>query len=184
MLDDPMPGATLEAPDTFQRLAAPLWPRLPVAVGYSSGARWVAFYIVLDKVTYNDGASSGTGDTSLFLAFKRHPLVAPHLAGAQLGSVDTEASEWLMVDRQDLALYLATQSAARWHLVAQWPRYHSKPLEYMQEELGRLLDDLKEAVSPPDWPAKLAETLRESRANERLMIAWLDARQGANAHDG
>ena len=174
MLDNEMPGATLEAPDTFLRLAAPLWPRLPVAVGYTGGARWVAFYIAFDKVTYNDGASSGTGDTGLFLAFKRHPVVAPHLAGAQLGSVDIEASEWLVVDRQEQMLYLATQAAARWHLVAQWPRYHSKPLEYTQEELGRLLDNLKDALSPPDWPAKLAEALRESRANERLMQQWLD----------
>lgn len=51
-------------------------------------------------------------------------------------------------------------------------------------ELGRLLDHLQEAVSPPDWPAKLAEALRESRANERLMQQWLDARKGENAHDG
>ena len=179
MLDDPMPGATLEAPDTFLRLAAPLWPRLPLALGYSGGARWVAFYLALEKVTYNDGASSGSGDTGLFLAFKRHPVVAPHLAGAQLGSADEEASEWLVVDRRDQVLYLATQAAARWHLVAQWPRFHRQPLEYTQEELGRLLDNLKEAVSLPDWPAKLAEALRESRANERLMLAWLDTRQEA-----
>ena len=184
MLDDPMPGATLEAPDTFQRLAAPLWPRLPVALGYTGGARWVAFYLALDKVTYNDGASSGTGDTGLFLAFKRHPVVTPHLVGAHLGSADTEASEWLVGDRQDQVLYLAAQAAARWHLVAQWPRYHSKPLEYTQEELGLLLDNLKEAVSPPEWPAKLAEALRESRTNERLMLAWLDAQHEAREQDG
>ena len=175
MLDAEMPGAALEAPDTFQRLAAPLWPRLLLAVGYTGGARWVAFYIALDNVTYNDGASSGTGDTGLFLAFKRHPVVAPHLAGADLGSADTEASEWLVVDRQEQVLYLATQEAARWHLVAQWPRLHGPPLEYTQEELGQLLDNLKEAASPPDWPAKLAEALRESRANYRLMQKWLDA---------
>ena len=176
MFDEMMPGAALEAPDTFKRLAAPLWPRLPVALGYTGGARWVAFYFALDTVTYNDGASSGTGDTRLFLAFKRHPVVAPRLVGADLGGVEAEASEWLVVDRREQALYLAAQAAARWHLVAQWPRLHRPPLEYTQEELGRLLDNLKEAVSPPDWPAKLAESLRESRANERLMLAWLDAR--------
>lgn len=174
MLDKEVPGATLEAPDTFTLLTMPLWPRLLLALGYTGGARWVAFYNALDKLTYNDGASSGTGDTSLFLAFKRHPVVAPHLAGAHLGSADTEASDWLVVDRQELVLYLASQAAARWHLLAQWPRYHSKPLEYTHEELGRLLDNLKEAASPPDWPARLAEALRESRANERLMQQWLD----------
>ena len=174
MLENEMPGADLEAPDTFTLLDVPLWPRLPLALGYTGGARWVAFYLALDQVTSNDGASSGTGDTSLFLAFKRHRVVAPHLAGAHLGSADTEASDWLVVDRQEQVLYLAAQVAARWHLVAQWPRLHSPPLEYTHEELGRLLDHLKEAVSPPDWPAKLAEALRESRANERLLMHWLD----------
>ena len=181
MLDKEMPGATLEAPDTFTLLAVPLWPRLPLALDYSGGAQWVAFYLTLDKGTYNDGASSGTGDTGLFLAFKRHPVVAAHLVGTHLGSTDTEASDWLVVDRQEQVLYLATQAAARWHLVAQWPHLHRPPLEDTQEELGRLLDNLKEAASPPDWPAKLAEALRESRANERLMRQWLDAWGAAHA---
>lgn len=52
------------------------------------------------------------------------------------------------------------------------------------EESGRLLDQFKEAASPPDWPAKLAEALRESRANHRMLLAWLDARHEARAHDG
>ncbi len=140
----------------------------------------MAFYLALDDVTYNDGAGAGTGDISLFLAFKRHPVVAPYLAGAQLGSSEEEASDWLVVDRQEQVLSLAAQEAARWHLVAQWPRFHSPPLEYTPEELGRLLDNLKEAVSSPDWPAKLAEALRESRANYRLMAHWLDQQVAAH----
>jgi hypothetical protein len=110
-------------------------------------------------------------------------VFASHLAGAHLGSTDTEASDWLVVDRQEQALYLAAQAAARWLLVAQWPRFHRQPLEYTQEELGRLLDNLKEAAFPPGWPAKLAEALRKSQANERLMLAWLDARQQAREHE-
>jgi hypothetical protein len=43
-----------------------------------------------------------------------------------------------------------------------------------------LLDHLQEAVSPPDWPAKLAEVLRERRANERMMQHWLDQQEGVN----
>ena len=77
-------------------------------------------------------------------------MVAPHLAGADLGSADTEASEWLVVDRQDQVLYLAAQAETRWHRVAEWPRYHRTPLEYTQKELGRLLDNLREAVSTPN----------------------------------
>ena len=37
-----------------------------------------------------------------------------------------------------------------------------------------VMGSLPEAPFPPDWPARLAEVLRESRANERLMLAWLD----------
>ena len=96
MLENEMPGAPLEAPDTFRLLAAPLWPRLPLALGYTGGARWVAFYVNADKVRFHDGSSFGAGDTSLFLAYKRHPVVAPHLAGAPLGSTDEEPRTWLL----------------------------------------------------------------------------------------
>lgn len=45
MLDDPTPGTSLEAPESFRVLAAPLWPRLPMAVGYRGPARWLAIYV-------------------------------------------------------------------------------------------------------------------------------------------
>ena len=76
----------------------------------------------------------------------------------------------LMVGSLILLAHEAREGSRLW----QWPRYYSKPLEYTQEELGRLLDTPKEAVSPPDWPAKLAEALRESKANYRLMQQWLN----------
>ena len=108
-----MPGAALEAPETFQFLPAPLGPRLPVAVGYQGAARWVALSVSSDHAMYHDGVASGTGDTGLLLAFKRHPTIAPYVAGAHLGSAVEEASEWLLVDRQHQALYLADCEEAR-----------------------------------------------------------------------
>ena len=182
MLDNEMPGATLEAPDTFQRLAAPLWPRLPLALGYTGGARWVAFYVNADKVHYHDGSGFGTGDTALFLAYKRHPLIAPSLADVPLGSADDEPRTWLLVDQADRLLYLAEPEAARKLLSEQWPR-STKALEYTPEELARLLADLEETAPSADWAERLAETLRESRANERLMQQWLDARNEASKQD-
>ena len=173
MLDNEMPGATLEAPDTFQRLAAPLWPRLPLALGYSGGARWVAFYVSGDKVHYHDGSGFGIGDTGLFLAYKRHPLIEPSLAGVHLGSADEEPRTWLLVDQVERLLYLAAPEEARKLLAEQWPRY-TKALEYTPEELARLLADLEETAPPPDWAERLDEALRESRANYRLMQQWLD----------
>ena len=173
MLDNEMPGAALEAPDTFQRLAAPLWPRLPLALDYTGGARWVAFYVSGEKVHYHDGSSFGTGDTSLFLAYKRHPVIAPSLAGVPLGSADEEPRTWLLVDQVERILYLAAPEPARKLLMEQWPRY-SKALEYTPEELARLLADLEETAPPADWAERLDEAVRESRANYRLLQQWLD----------
>jgi len=56
MIDESMPGSALEAPESFRVLIAPLWPRLPVAIGYQGPARWVALYVASDHAMYNDGA--------------------------------------------------------------------------------------------------------------------------------
>ena len=151
-----------------------LWPRLPLAVGYRGPARWVALYVSSDHAIHNDGAGSASGDTSLFLAYKRHPAVAPHLAGADLGSADDEAREWLLIDQAQQLLYLAQEEEARRFLTAQWPRYDA-PLEDTDAELTRLLEeDWQETVLPADWHERLAETVRESRANYALMMRWLE----------
>jgi hypothetical protein len=174
MQEDTLPGATLEAPETFRVLLAPLWPRLSLGVGYRGPARWVALYVSSDHAIYNDGAGLASGDTSLFLAFKRHPVVAPHLAGAHLGSADEEAREWLLIDQAQQLLYLAESGEALRFLAAQWPRY-DVPLEDTGSELARLLEDGWQEISlPSDWHERLAETVRESRANYVLMMRWLD----------
>jgi hypothetical protein len=123
---------------------------------------------------YHDGAWAGTGDTALFLAYKRHPAVARHLAGAHLGGADEDARDWLLVDQAEQLLYLAAVAEARLHLAAQWPRDEGPPLEVTQEELASLRDAWREAASPPDWRERLAESVRESRANYRLMQQWLN----------
>ena len=135
-----MPGAALEAPMTFRVLLAPLWPRLPLAVGYRGPARWVALHISSDHVIHTDGAGSASGDTGLFLAYKRHPVVAPHLAGTHLGSADDEARDWLLVDQAEHLLYLAEVEEARRFLAAQWPRQEGPPLEVTEEELTSLME--------------------------------------------
>jgi hypothetical protein len=155
-------------------LLAPLWPRLPLAVGYRGSARWVALYMSSDHMIHNDGAGSASGDTSLFLAYKRHPAVASHLAGAHLGSADEEAQDWLLVDQAQHLLYLAEVEEASRFLAAQWSRY-DVPLEDTEAELARLLADRWQETSfPSDWHDRLAETVRESRANYALMLRWLE----------
>ena len=178
MDDLSMPGAALEAPETFQCLPVLLWPRLLVAVGYQGGARWVALYLSRDQVVYNDGADAGSGDTNLFLTFKRHPTMVPHLTGAHLGSLDEEASECLLVDTHQQVLYLADSDDARRFLKLQWPQYEAFPLEYTPEELSSLIASWHELEALPNWVERLAEEVREHRANARLMQQWLDQQQG------
>jgi hypothetical protein len=174
MSEETLPGAALEAPESFRVVLAPLWPRLLVALGYQGAARWVALYISSDHAIYNDGSGLGSsGDTGPFLAYKRHLVVAPHLAGAHLGSADEEARDWLLIDAQQQMLYLAACDETRRFLATQWPRYEA-PLEYTQAELAHLMDDWEEVALPVNWRDRLAEGLRESRANYRLMKQWLD----------
>src|SRR5262249_1726783 len=118
----------------------------------------------------------GTGDTNLFLVFKRHPAMAPHLAGAQLGSMHEEASEWLLVDTHQEVLYLAGNDEARRFLKLQWPGCVVLTLGYTPEQLARLMTSWHERDSLPDWVERLAEEVREQRANVRLMQQWLKRR--------
>ena len=175
MFDEPTPGADLEAPDTFQLLQAPLWPRLPLALGYRGGARWVASYIRGHEVRFFDGANQGGSPSGLLVAYRHHRTVTPHLTGAHLGSAEEEASEWLVVDTQEKLLYLARAEDARRHLERQWPHAEEPlPSEYTSAELQRLLDNLEEPVAPLDLEAERAEAIRERQANYRLMLAWLN----------
>jgi hypothetical protein len=95
-------------------------------------------------------------------------------------SAGEELRTWLVVDQVERLLYLAAPEAARKLLAEQWPR-STKALEYTPEELARLLADLEETAPPADWAERLAEAQRGSRANERLMLAWLDAQPGAHS---
>lgn len=174
MFHERMPGATLEAPETFFILAVPLWSRLLRAIGYQGAARWVALYMRGNYLLHNDGAGTGTGDSSLFLAFKRHPLVAPHFAGAHLGNAEEEAREWLVIDTQQQILYLAPCDEARRFLAAQWPRYESLPVEFTEEERARLVKEWQEGATLLDWAKHMAEGMRERRANAQLMRLWLN----------
>ena len=174
MFDERLPGAALEAPETFCILAAPLWPRLLRAIGYQGAARWVALYINGNDVLHHDGAGTGTGDNSLFLVFKHYPMVAPHLAGAHLGTIEEEARECLVIDTQQHVLCLASCDDARRFLVAQWPRYESVPAEYTEEERAQLMKAWQEGVTLHEWTDHVAEAMRERRANARLMRQWLN----------
>jgi len=100
------------------------------------------------------------------------------LPGAHLGSADEEARTWLLLDQTQQLLYLAVVEEARRFLAAQWPRYDA-PQGNIEAELARLLeDDWREESLSVDWHDRLAETVRESRANYALMLRWLEQQHG------
>jgi hypothetical protein len=51
-------------------------------------------------------------------------------------------------------------------------------LEYTPEELSSLIASWHELEALPNWVERLAEEVREHRANARLMQQWLDQQQG------
>ena len=91
-----------------------------------------------------------------------------------MGSADEEALAWLLVEQTQQLLYLAEVEEARRFWAAQWPHYNG-PLRDTEDEQVRLLEGgWQEAALPWDWHDRLAETVRESRANYRLMAQWFD----------
>jgi hypothetical protein len=90
-----------EEREGWVRLSVPVPPGLAEAIGYRGEARWVAFHWEPcgDESFYDDGRSSGTGAPWPYLAFARHPVVAPAIAPYDLGSSDSEARECLVLDR-------------------------------------------------------------------------------------
>ena len=109
-----------------------------------SGSRKNTWKRLIDLALYL--VSCALGGTGLLLAYKRHPAVARHLAGAHLGGADEDARDWLLADQAELLLYLAEGEEARRFLAAQWQCHEGPPLEVTEEELRGLVDAWREAT--------------------------------------
>lgn len=83
-------------------------PMLAEALGYEGGLRYVAFYRSPegDDVRYSDGTEQGHGSHSAWFAFTEYPSVWPHLLGYMLGSSEQQARHWLLIDREQPALFV------------------------------------------------------------------------------
>src|SRR5262245_17653643 len=106
------------------RLSTPAPPQLEEALGYEGEARFVAFHWSPygDEADFDDGVSSGTGNWDGLLALVDHPAVARHLGEYRftLGSSDAEATNWLLLDRQERSLQVLSEREARQVLREQW----------------------------------------------------------------
>ncbi|RIH87080.1 hypothetical protein Mterra_01262 [Calidithermus terrae] len=88
------------------KLEIPLHPKLEKILGYPGLAPRVVFYFEpgSDTLMYDDGHSSGSGNSWAYLIWAAHPSVKPHLLRLE-GSL-------LLLDRRERRLYAATREQA------------------------------------------------------------------------
>lgn len=170
-------GDAREASLPWAALDLTLPPELALAFGYRGDARFVGFRWspLGDQLAYSDGVSSGTGEGWAFLAFKRHRHIAPLLEPFALGSSETDATHWLLIDRKASRAAVVPAVEARHFLVGQHP---PEPIltheqrETIRAEMDRLLQEWRDR--PVDRDAVAAEIAEQQRRVAR-MVAFLDA---------
>ena len=158
-----------------------------------------------DEVMYDDGWTSGDGDWWSWLAYVDHPAVAPYLwlpcprcrergttntlyndpcitcdgAGLlplNLGSSDYNASEWLILDRQERKVLVAPVATARRFLEKQWPplpELTPEAEEALSEAIQKAIKELSHMWQPPS-NEELQTRLLQTQQVFTEMVAWLD----------
>jgi hypothetical protein len=164
--------------DGWVRLEVPVPPRLAELIGYRGKARWVAFYWTAcgDESFYNDGQVSGTGHSWPYLEFLRHPAVAPSLTPFNLGSSDFEATECLILDRDERVLHVAAVRSARGFLHRQHPPLPELPPGALQRAETSLADllDLRTWQEVKIDQAAVERAMSEERREIAEMVAFLN----------
>jgi len=127
--------------DTFTTLSIPVPPDplLEQALGYNGQARFFAAWWEPcgDEAMVSDGCTTATGEWQGFLAYVQHPIIYPALYSVDLGSSETEAKAWLVIDRQERKAWIAKPQDARAFLSGQWPK--SEQILHV-ESLDQLLE--------------------------------------------
>jgi hypothetical protein len=145
--------------DVRRLKGCPVPPMLERALGYAGAHRYVAFYWTPsgDELIYDDGVVSADGDWSGWLTFQHHPLIQPHLRALDLGSSETEAVDWLLLDRRKRELLAGRASRVR-----QFLEVETRPLAQASKR-GEPRETSQSSESPASVPldvTKLTEILR------------------------
>ncbi len=155
------------------------------ALGYKGDARYVAFYWTPagDEAMYEDGLMAGTGEWPAWLDYVRHSLVESHLEPYNLGSSDFDADHYLVLDRQERRVYVATVSAARQFLAAQHSqRQGQKAVHLTSEDLLKITEAIRQPTATPVGKVDIAEVearLQAAQQEHDAMLRWMDQQQGA-----
>ncbi len=167
------------------RLAAPIPPQLEAAVEYRGDARYFAIYWTPagDEAMVTDGRTTHDGCWFGYQAFVDHPIMMLALAGQpyDLGSSETDATHWLIIDRNTRTIALAPRPHAEAFLIQQYPALPTLQLTR---------DDWLAAIqaASAQLEAHFAQTTvldmpdRLDAQNQiiREMTAWLNARLAPN----
>jgi hypothetical protein len=155
----------------------PLPPDLAETFGYRGKARYVSFAWspTGDELVVDDGRSSRSGESWSFLVWKRHPAVAPLLAGFQLGASDRRAEHVLILDRLANRASIAPLNEGLTFVEAQHPpppRLSRREAEALRQGLEAFLEEDRRQQDID--PAEIQRAMVEQRGRVGRMISWLD----------
>ena len=184
-------SAVTAVPDQVQsavsglRLAAPVPPQLEAAVEYRGEARFFGIFWqpAGDEAMVTDGRTTHDGCWWGYQAFVDHPLMMLALAGHHydLGSSDTDATHWLIIDRETRTIALAPRPHAEAFLTQQHPALPT--LHLTRDDWLAVIQ-----AASAQWQAQLTQTAemdvraRLAAQNQiiREMTDWLNARLATN----
>lgn len=166
--------------DALAPLSIPVPPMLEQALGYFGFARLVAFYWSAsgDEVLFDDGVVSAAAERPTYLGLLEHPTVAAQVRACDLESLEQDAQQWLLLDREARTLYALPAREAAALLYEQWasrPDALSEP--EAPDESAAAFKAFIEEVGWQEVPVDLAAVERwrqEQEARRAAMLAWLD----------
>jgi hypothetical protein len=97
----PIPNPTPTIID-FQPLLIPVPPMIEEAFGYTGSSRFVAFFLKPRPTGFSWCDPHGSKPSSygaVWLAFAQHQRIDPFLEHFNLGGDDSDAEQWLLLDR-------------------------------------------------------------------------------------
>jgi hypothetical protein len=146
------------------------------AIAHTGKARFVSFQWTPygDETEYSDGRGSATGNWHAFLTFIRHPAVSPQLKGYHSGSSDSEARHALILDQEELALFVAPVKDTAKFLAEQWPK--EPPIHMSKEEYNALvMKALKNLTYSRNISmAEVQRRMKEQHVLVEELQQWLD----------
>jgi hypothetical protein len=166
MTDTPLPGVPVDIP---------LPPSVTECWGYTYDAQFASFRFSFDHLIFDDGRSSGTGNSWAFSAYTRHRAVSGLLDGFDLGGSDHEAASVLLIDREAQRASICPLREARAFLSGQYPPVE-EPRPEERAEAARRFDEMVDS----GWREEkvdMAEVMRamaEQRGRVGRMMSFLE----------